>query len=834
MNTNNFYTLTAEQALQQLQASVDGLSAHDARKRLKQYGKNELQAKKTPLWKRLIEPFASYFTLVIIVAALLSAYEQKWFEATIISIIVIVNALIFYGQQLSVGRVLKTLRDQDQQDVEVVRGGHTQTVASSLIVPGDVVHITEGMKIPADGRVIEAHNLQLNESLLTGESLPIHKTTDALSGTQEVYDQHNMLFKGSYVHGGAGLLLITQTGNATQLGTINTLAAEAGDSKTPIEKKIDALTKKLLVAIAFVAVIVFALAIIRGIHLDEALRYTLSITVSAVPEGLPVAMTLVLLFSANRMAKQKALVKKLGAMETMGAVTLIVTDKTGTITKNQLTVADTFTQHKNTKDFHTAIRASLNGDQDHTPDPLDQLLIDAAGADRLPKSWVKIRDYPFNQQLRMSGSLWKLNGEYILHVKGAPEAVLEHVAGHKQFLSALSGFTTKGYRTIGFGHKKLKTQPEELTPTLLESLHFDGFVGLSDQLRPNIAKAIREARQAGIKVVMLTGDHIETAQYIGQETGILPEGQKAVDSRALADKSPEEIRETMQTASVFGRVLPEHKYALLKAVKGHEITAMTGDGVNDIPALVESDAGLAMGSGADAAKDASDIVLVNSNFMTIIQAIRSGRTVLANIRKMMVYLLGTNGGEVLTILLALLFNIPLPLTAVMVLWINLVTDGVTVIPIGLAKGEHHQMKQPPRNPNAPLLSPVHLTRAILFAVTMALTTLVIFKTHLHHGLAYAQTMAFLSLIVIQWANALNINYDRYSWIYNFVKPNGKLMLAIAGSILLNIAIFCTPLRTYFAMEELAMRDAALAIVVPCIVSFVTCDLHKLLTRRQPV
>ncbi|MCA9330066.1 cation-transporting P-type ATPase [Candidatus Saccharibacteria bacterium] len=826
-----FYLLSPKQSLDKLQSIASGLSANEVRRRLKIYGKNELKAPKTPLWRQIIEPFASYFTVVIIIAALISLYEQKWFEAIIISVILLVNALIYYGQQMSVGRVLKTLRNQDRQDVEVVRSGRTVSVASALLVPGDIIHITEGMKIPADGRLIEAHNLQLNESLLTGESLPVHKSIEALTNTKEVYDQSNMLFKGSYVQSGTGLLLITQTGNLTQLGAINTLTAEAGDNKTPIEKKIDALTKKLILIISSIAVIVFILTILRGTHIDEALRYTLSITVSAVPEGLPVAMTLVLLVSAHRMAKQKALVKKLGAMETMGAITLIVTDKTGTITKNQLTVADTFTQHRNKSDFHRAISASLNGNQDHAPDPLDQLLVEVASTSTPSKNWKKVKDLPFNQQLRISGVVWKTEKDYILYFKGAPEAMLRHTTSNKAALLKLSDFTTKGYRTIGFGHKKLKTMPNELKASFLDSINFDGFVGLSDQLRPNISKAVNEARQAGVKVVMLTGDHIETAQYIGRQTGILSSEQTAVDSKAFINKNPEQIRQTMQSTSVFGRVLPEHKFALLRAVKGHEITAMTGDGVNDIPALVESDAGLAMGSGADAAKDASDIVLINSNFMTIIHAIRSGRTVLANIRKMIVYLLGTNGGEVLTILLALMFNIPLPLTAIMLLWVNLVTDGVTVIPIGLADGEHQHMKQPPRSPNASLLDKVHTTRAILFAVTMSITTLGIFKLYIDNGIVYAQTMAFLSIIVIQWANALNVNFDHYSWIYNFIRPNNKLMLAIAGSIAINCLVFYTPIRSFFGIEYLTLKDTLIAIIVPCTVSFITSDLHKLLTRK---
>ena len=827
----NLYNLDIAPALAELKTSHQGLSGHEASRRYKQFGPNELSVKKAPLWKRIVEPFASYFAMVIVAAALLSLYEQKWFEAGIISFILVTNAIIFYVQQFSVEKALRSLRDQDVQTTDVVREGTIIKVASAKLVPGDIVHIAEGMKIPADGRLIDVSHLEIDESMLTGESLPIHKHAAAMAGKLQVYEQKNMLFKGTYVRSGMGLLLVSETGDHTQLGAINKLASEADDGKTPIEQKIDALTKKLLIGIVIVSAAVFALALVRGTHIDEALRFTLSLIVSAVPEGLPVAMTLVLLFSANRMAKQKALVKKLAAMETMGAITLIVTDKTGTITRNQLAIANQYTPHTKPESFLTAIAASLNGSTKHAADPLDVLLQATAGKKYALKAAKKVHDFPFDQQLRLSGAVWQVGKHYMLYVKGAPEKIMSHTTHARGLQVALADFTSKGYRTIGFASKKLTSKPEELNAKTLANMHFEGFVGLSDQLRPNIHKAVEEAHRAGIEVVMLTGDHAATASYVGQQTGIISNPNQAANSSAIEGKSDDAIRASLETTHVYGRVLPEHKYALLKAVRGHHITAMTGDGVNDIPALVAADAGLAMGSGSGAAKDASDIVLVNSNFMTIINAVRSGRTVLANIRKMVVYLLGTSGGEVLTMLCALLLNIPLPITAIMVLWVNLVTDGVTVIPLGLAQGEKHQMQQPPDNPKAPLLNKILLSRAIVLAVTMAVTVLAVFKANLSNGLEYAQTMAFLSLIVIQWANALNMNFEHHSWVRNFIHPNYKLLAAISGSVLINGLLFCTPLRNYFGLSALSLSDATTASLVPTVIAFITCDLHKLFTWR---
>lgn len=823
------YQLEIERALQHLKTSHKGLTLHEANVRLKQYGLNRLTAKKIPLWKRLIEPFASYFAVVIIAAALLSVYEKKWFEAIIISIILVVNALIYYIQQISVNRALQALREHDIPTVDVIRDGETVQISADKLVPGDMVHVTEGMKVPADGRLIDVSHLQADEAMLTGESLPIHKHAAALTGTKELYDQKNMLFKGTFVRSGTGILAVSATGDNTELGAINKLATEADEGKTPIEQKIDQLTKHLLIGIASVSVMVFGLAIIRGIHFDEALRFTLSLIVSAVPEGLPVAMTLVLLFSANRMAKQKALVKKLSAMETMGAITLIVTDKTGTITKNKLAIAESYAANAQPAQLWQTVAGSLNGDDQHAADTLDELLLQST-IDKQP-SGTKVHDFPFDQQLRISGSVWKHNGTLTLYIKGAPETVMHHCKTTPQDQSALTQFAGNGYRTIGFAQKRISAVPKEFNHTVLGNMTFTGLVALSDQLRSGIAAAVAEARAAGIHVVMLTGDHIATAQSIALATGIAQSPDQIADSSILAKGSPQEILRALDTVQVFGRVLPEHKYALLRSVKGQHITAMTGDGVNDIPALVEADAGLAMGSGADAAKEASDIVLVNSNFTTIINAVRSGRTVLANIRKMVIYLLATSGGEVLTMLTALILGIPLPITAVMVLWVNLVTDGVSVIPLGLSPSESQHMKEPPANPKAPLLSHIQLSRAILLAVVMAATVLLTFKLHLPKGLEYAQTIAFLSLIVIQWAYALNMNFEHHSWVRNITHPNTKLLAAIGGSILLNIVIFCTPLKVYFGLSNLVLYDAILAICCACIVAFSAADFHKLAVSR---
>ena len=603
---NRIYNLEIAQATQAFESSLGGLTTEEAAARLKQYGPNALETKKESALKRLIEPFANAFVLVLLFALALSIAEGKQLDATIIGVIVGINAIIYYFQQYSVGRVLKTLKKQDVSFVHVMRDGETVKIASEELTYGDIVHIEEGMKVPADGRLVEANQVEADEALLTGESLPVHKQAKAIAGEKQVYDQNNMLFKGTYVRSGSGLLLITGVGNDTQLGSITTLASQADMGKSPIEQKIDTFTKRLIVVILVVAALALALSIWRGIAVEEALRFSLVIMVSAVPEGLPVALTIVLLLSARRMAKVNALVKKISSIETMGAVTVIATDKTGTITQNKLSVADKHTTHTSANTFDEVIRASLNGDEDHASDSLDAILLASVPGVAVPSNWRKVKEFAFNQSLRISGVVWQHGEDYSLYIKGAPEHVLSHCGAHHKsdtkITAALRAFTGRGYRTIAFAHKDLVQLPASLDHQILSDMGFDGFVGMSDQLRPQVAAAVAEAHRAGIKVIMMTGDHVATAGFIARQVGIAATDTQVSDSGVLEGNNIEDIRAALQKTTVFGRVLPEHKYALLKATKNYEITAMTGDGVNDIPALVEADAGIAMGSGTDAAK----------------------------------------------------------------------------------------------------------------------------------------------------------------------------------------------------------------------------------------
>jgi Ca2+-transporting ATPase len=826
----SYYNQTVKDALLSLNVQQHGLSKEEAHSRILHYGRNELKVDGKALWKRLLEPFTSVFVIVLLVALVISMATDHRLDAFVIGAIVTVNALIYYFQQASVERALKALKKHDRSTIAVRRDGKVLQLPSEEIVPGDIVLLYEGVKVPGDGRLLEAEQLSIDESVLTGESLPVHKTDEALHGPKAIYEQNNSAFKGTFVYSGMGELLVTHTGNHTMLGKITKLASRGDFAKSPIEHKIDNLTRKLVGAILAFGSIFFLISL-QKVGLEEALRFSLAVVVSAVPEGLPIAMTVVLFLSAKQMAKSKALVKKISSMETLGAVTLIATDKTGTLTKNKLSVADTVHPHENEGFFLQSVAGSINGSSAHHGDVLDEVLEKELLTSKHKPKGKKVKEYPFNQALRASGSLWKHDDTYTLYFKGAPEAILHYSqnAGAKKILhESMHAFAAKGYRNIAFAHQTLSRVPTKLDHKMLQKCTLDGLVGLADSLRHGIPGAIKEAHAAGINVVMLTGDHRVTAAHIAKQAGLIDEPNQVAAEETLANSELSHIRKLLkQGTKVFARVLPEHKYKFLQAVKGREVTAMTGDGINDIPALVEADVGLAMGSGTDATKESSDLVLLNDNFNTIITAIKMGRTVIANVRKMLFYLFSTNLGEAITMFTALIIGMPLPLTAAQILWINLVTDGFAVLPLGLSPPERQQMKRKPRDPKEAILNFELISRLVLVASVMAFSSLWLFNMfHERTGsYVYANTITFMALVACQWANALNANFEFRSWVTNLVRPNFKLGIGLSLAIFFQWLVMFGPLRAVFGIDVLEWSDLLFS-MLPAVFVLIAVDLHK--------
>lgn len=825
-----WYKETAEKLFEILETSNKGLETSEVKKRLKKYGYNQLNIKKDPFWRVIIEPFRSIFIGVLAVAAIVSLLSHESLDAMIIFAIILVNAIIFYTQQYATNKVLRTLKKHTIQHIKVIRNNTKTTISSAELVPGDVIILSEGERVPADARIIHTESLQVNESSLTGESVPLQKHASTLENTKPLYEQDNMVFQGTYIISGTAHALVVETGSRTEFGKIAELATD-DKSKSPVQAKIDNLVTLLIKVVGILSILVFVLSLMRGIPADESVRFALALAVSAVPEGLPVALTVIIVLGMRRMAKQKALVRSFKAIEDIGLITTIATDKTGTLTKNHLKVVDSWSVGK----FDVKEYATLTLDpNDDLSDPLDIAILES-----LPRPQRKYADltFPFELSTRMSGTYIKEDEN--IYIKGSPEHILNlsdtSKHHHHDAESKMHELASKGYRVIAIAKYKVGKHklPKGLDEIPKNSLEFIGFIAFADELRPEAKGAIRAALNAGISVRLITGDHYETAYNIGNHIGLATHHNQVIQGVDLP-KSDKELAVAIQNKTIFARILPEDKFKILKALKQTEITAMTGDGVNDVPALANAHVGIAMGSGSDIARDAGGIVLLDDNFATIIKAIAEGRKIFDNIRRMLFYLLSTSLGEVLTMIIALSFGLPLPLTAIQILWINLVTDTAMVIPLGLEPEEEGHMERPPREPKDPLLNKILLTRMLVVALTMAFVTiaLVLYLNNQGHSVQYIQTIAFMALISAQWMNAFNARSELKSSFSRIKTINRGLFVGLTIAISLQALVMFGPLKSVFGIVNVPLSSLVISSGVMMLLVLAVAEIHKLIYRTK--
>ncbi|MBI2589117.1 HAD-IC family P-type ATPase [Candidatus Saccharibacteria bacterium] len=825
-----WHTLNLAELFHSLGSSEAGLSSEQASHRLSQYGYNELPQKKLAFWKKLLEPFKSIFIMLLLAAAAISFISGKQLDGTIIAVIIAINMAIYYSQQQATNRVIKSLKKHSEQIVQVLRDGQIVNISSRLLVPGDVIILGEGQKIPADARLIHQDNLFMDEAALTGESLPVKKAVSILSAPKQLYERDNMVFSGTYVLSGAGRAMVTTTGSHTEFGAIAKLAIRP-EPKSPVQQKIDAIVSKLIKVLAILAVAVFGLSLARGIELNEALRFVLSFSVSAIPEDLPIAMTIVLVLGMRRMAKYNALVRSTDAIENLGLITVVAVDKTGTLTKNRLEIAAAWTPSQDINLSQVSYHAL--GDE-NVLEPFDKAIKRFAQKDfSAPTSLIK--KYPFNQQQRASGALWNNGGKKTMYLKGAPEHLLN--------LCRLSGTDTdgaenqlrslvaKGFRVIALASAEVDSTPENLDNLQSLPWKLQGLLAFADELRPESQPAIAAAQAAGVSVKMITGDHFDTAFHIGRLLNISPHKEQVVQGSELP-ATEEELVPYVKQKTVFARILPNQKFNILSALKRSEITAMTGDGVNDVPALVNANVGIAMAGGSDIAKDAGDIILLDNNFASIVRAISEGRIIYDNIRKMLFYLLATTLGEVLTIIGALAAGLPLPVTAIMILWINLVTDTALVIPLGLEPPEADHMNRPPRHPRAPILDRLILTRIVLVGIAMSASILGVFAFLIQAGYSseYAQTIAFAMLVFAQWVNAFNARSERQSLIRRLFYPNYKLLVGLALAATAQALAMFSPLKNIFGVQSVELGHLLSGLAITGVSVYLTAEVHKFVKR----
>lgn len=834
-----FYSKTVPESLKDLDVCESGLSNIEAEERLIQYGLNVIKVKGEPLWHIIIEPFLDIFMVVLLFATAISLFYGDFLDAIIIITIITIDIIIYYVQRFSTERVLRSLRQQNALLVEVLRENKSIMIDASLLVPGDIVLLNEGDKIPADARVLTSNSLRVDESQFTGESLPVEKQIEPLADGKEIYDQSNMVFQGSYVVGGEASVLIVSTGNSTEFGHLASLSKDIL-TVSPVQIKINKLVARLIIIIIIIAVVAFILSMYRGMEVIESIKFIIALSVSAVPEGLTAAISIVLVLGMRRMAAKKALVRNMAAIETVGTITTIATDKTGTLTENKLTVHDIWQPNFSHSDLVDVITRATNIRAKKVHDPLDTALSDYVElkntSSRIQRG-APVSVFPFEYSLSMSGNLWENKDKYDLYIKGAPEKILDRCDIEKSQRSVveekLYEMTSNGYRVIAFAHmldiKKINSLSAFDKSAKLE---FDGFSAVSDILRPEAKQAIREAIKAGVTVRMITGDHFETAYHIGMELGLITSRNQVFDSRKMSEMTDEQLELAVNNIRIFSRVVPEHKYRILAILKKNNITAMTGDGVNDVPALANAHVGVAMGSGSSIAKDAGDIILMDDNFKSIVEAIHEGRTIYANIKRMVVYLLATNAGEVIVALGALISGFPIPLLPAQILWVNLVTDTLMVVPLGLEPGERRNMNKPPQPSNAPLLSRFMTSRIFLIAVTMGTITLGMYYIFYNlYGVDYARSIAMHTLVVMQWSSAFCARSD-YETIFTRIKRiNKPFIIGLSLAVVLQLFTIFGPLGVVLQVKRLSIIDTILASLIAIIIPIVVIELHKYVGRR---
>lgn len=834
-----FYHRSIEATYDELRTSAAGISRVEAQRRLESYGPNTLKIKGEPLWRILAEPFFNVFTLVLAVAAIISLTHHAVLDALIILVIIVTSAVIYYVQRFSTDRILRSLQKHTLQKVEVIRGGETIEIDDTLLVPGDIIRLNEGDKIPADIRLTIATNVRADESILTGESVPVSKSTETLAKDKPVYEQENMLFRGAFVVAGQATGVVVATGNETEFGRIAALSNKNKDLGTsPVQKKINKLISYIVAAVAALAVGAFVLALARGIEFTEALRFVMALSVSAVPESLPVAISVILVLGMRRMAAKKALVRNMRAIETIGVITTIATDKTGTLTENKLSVQETWQPTGSDHHLPTIAHRTINHHSERTRDPLDVAMIEFTTAEELIElKGDTVAKLPFDQAFAMSGNVWHHQGKYELVIKGAPEHVMARSKLNKhertEAEEALQKLTSSGYRVIALAKVPLKQSLESFTDLPKNPLfEFVGFMAVADTLRPAARRAIHAAQKAGVSVRMITGDHFETAYHIGRQLGLATTRDQVFDSTRMSEMSEKELAKQVQHARVFSRVTPENKFRILQILKATEIAAMTGDGVNDVPALANAHVGIAMGSGSQIAKDAGGIILLNDNFASIVHAMREGRVIFANVRRMLFYLLSTNTGEAITMVASLALGLPLPITPVQILWINLVTDTSMVIPLGLEPSEMDTMRSKPLPPNAPLLNKYMISRIVLVALTMSSLAIGFFAYYSSlYGTAYGQTVAFCALVTMQWANAFNARSTFESALTRIRIWSKAFYIGLTVSVTLQILAVFGPLQGLLGLTTVGIGDLFITSLVSFFVLILVVEIHKFFGRR---
>ncbi|MEM7815588.1 MAG: calcium-transporting P-type ATPase, PMR1-type [Candidatus Aenigmatarchaeota archaeon] len=854
--------LSTKQVLEKLNSDEKGISEEESLIRLQKYGPNEIrEEKKISKTEIFINQFRSTLVIILIAATIFSAAIGEIFDAAAIIAIVILNAIFGFVQEYKAEKAIEALKRLSSPESIVIRDGKKRTIPSRNLVPGDIVVLEQGTKVPADIRLIEVSELRIDESPITGESSPVTKKTQPIKASV-LAERKNIAWMGTIVTYGRGKGVVVETGMRTEIGRIASSVQEAGEEETPLQKKLAVFGKKLGIMILAICGIVALTGILRGNPVVDMIITGIALAVAAIPEGLPAVVTITLALGVHKLSKNNAIIRKLPAVEALGSTTVICADKTGTLTKNEMTVRRIWYPDKTVsvtgegyepsgkflvsgkeidprkdKSIELILTAGTlcnnaeldknNGKLKIVGDPTEGALIVAAmkaGLSNIESLYPRKQEIPFTSERKMMTTIHSYHNKTVVFSKGAPERILSicdyiYCSGktrkllpsdRKKILETNNKFTDEALRVLAIAYKEANAREREFEKGMV----FLGLVGMIDPPRDGVKDDIATCKKAGIKVVMITGDHVNTAVAVAKEIGIIEKAEeKALTGEELDRLSDSQLEEIVEQVRVYARVNPEHKVRIVDALKkkGH-IIAMTGDGVNDAPALKKADIGVAMGiNGTDVAKEASDMVLADDNFSTIVAAVKGGRQIYDNIKKFIQYLLSSNLGEVLIVFTAMLIGFIdphtgktiIPLTAIQLLWINLLTDGLPALALGADPPSKNIMERPPRNPKENILSKGMFTDMIIVGIVMLVGTLSLFAYNLPSGGQKAITVAFTTIVVFEMVRVQSV---RAKYKVGFFS-NKKLLLAISSTILLQIIVIYLPfLQPIFETTPLDLAD----------------------------
>ncbi len=841
--------------LKDLETSVQGLSDSEALQRQIKYGKNELQAQgRKSAWWILAAQFKELMILILLAAAIISYFIGDSKDAIIILVIVILNAIVGFFQEYKAEKAMYELKRLAASTARIIRSGVMRTVPATELVPGDLVKLEAGDTVPADLRLIEVHSVKIEEASLTGESYPVIKIIDTLENKSiPLADRINLAYKSTTVSYGRALGVVVATGMRTEIGKIASLLQQP-ETETPLQKRMTDFSKKLSAIIVVICLVIYGIGMLRGEDQLQMLMTAISVAVAAIPEALPAVITVALALGARRMVRKQALIRKLPAVETLGSVNYICTDKTGTLTLNQMSVREVWIPDPSLSlsgmpaQELLLLAMSLNHDATYadghlTGDPTEvaavvyahqhnQQLIDAT------QRFVRKEEIPFESDRRMMTTVHAFQNKFLVITKGAVESILKRCIRVEEsiVLKQADAIAENGMRTLAYAFKLIETMPSSADQlTSLESdLTLVGLIGMIDPPRPEVFAAVQECKRAGIIPVMITGDHPKTAMAIARELGILSHGEEALTGTELNELSLESLSTRVERVRVYARVSAEQKLTIVKALQRRgNFVAMTGDGVNDAPSLKSANIGVAMGiTGTDVSKQASDMVLLDDNFTTIVKAVREGRRIFDNIRKFIRYIMTGNAGEIWTIILAPLVGLPIPLLPIHILWINLVSDGLPSIALAYEPAEASIMQRPPRKAGASIFSEGVGIHVLWVGLLIGVVCLIIQAVSIQRGLPHWQTMVFTTLSISQLAHVMAIrSADTYIYKHGVFR-NKVLLITVVITLFLQLALVYVPfLQDIFNTSPLTVNELLICIGAAALV-FHLVELEKWIRHRK--